>query len=75
MSVSKIKIDKDLLKKAKEYSVKAGYTSVEEFVNYIIEKEISKAEETESEEEVKKRLQGLGYISQRGETANKVTKV
>ena len=67
MSASKIKIDKELLKKAREYAAKAGYTSVEEFVSHIIEKEISKAEETESEEEeeeeVKKRLQGLGYIS------------
>ncbi len=63
MSVSKIKVDKDLLKKAREYAAKAGYSSVEEFVSYIIEKEISTAEETESEEEVKKRLQGLGYIS------------
>ncbi len=61
--MSKIKIDNDLLKKAKEYAAKAGYTSVEEFVSYIIEKEISKLEDTESEEEVKKRLQGLGYIS------------
>ncbi len=61
--MSKIKIDNDLLKKAKEYAAKAGYTSVEEFVSYIIEKEVSRVEETESEEEVKKRLQGLGYIS------------
>ena len=63
MSVSKIKVDKDLLKKAKEYAAKAGYSSVEEFVSHVVEKEISKAGETESEEEVKKRLQGLGYIS------------
>ncbi|MHC4267345.1 MAG: hypothetical protein ACYSTS_02660 [Planctomycetota bacterium] len=61
--MSKIKIDNDLLKKAKEYAAKAGYSSVEEFVGYIIEKEISKLDESESEEEVKKRLQGLGYIS------------
>jgi metal-responsive CopG/Arc/MetJ family transcriptional regulator len=60
MSVSKIKIDKELLKKAGEYAAKAGYTSVEEFVSHIIEKEISKLEEAEA---VKKRLQGLGYIS------------
>ena len=60
MSVSKIKIDKELLKKAREYAAKAGYTSVEEFVSHIIEKEISKLAEAEA---VKKRLQGLGYIS------------
>ncbi len=61
--MSKIKIDNDLLKKAKEFAAKAGYTSVEEFVGYILEKELSKAEDVESEEEIKKRLQGLGYIS------------
>jgi metal-responsive CopG/Arc/MetJ family transcriptional regulator len=61
--MSKIKIDNDLLKKAKEYAAKAGYTSVEEFVSHIIEKEVSRVDEAESEEEVKKRLQGLGYIS------------
>ena len=63
MSVSKIKIDKELLKKAGEHAAKVGYTSVEEFVSHIIEKEISRSEESESEEEVKKRLKGLGYIS------------
>ncbi len=63
MSGSKIKIDSDLLKKAKEYAAKAGYTSVEDFVSHIIEKEVSKLDESESEEEVKKRLRGLGYIS------------
>ncbi len=61
--MAKIKIDNDLLKKAKEFAAKAGYSSVEEFVGYIIEKEVSKIEEADSEEEVKKRLQGLGYIS------------
>ena len=61
--MSKIKIDNDLLKKAKEYAAKTGYSSVEEFVSHVIEKEISKLDESESEEEVKKRLQGLGYIS------------
>ncbi len=61
--MSKIKIDNDLLKKAKEYAEKVGYSSVEEFVSYIIEKEVSRVEEAASKEEVKKRLQGLGYIS------------
>ncbi len=63
MSGSKIKIDSDLLRKAKEYAAKAGYTSVEDFVSHIIEREVSKLDESESEDEVKKRLRGLGYIS------------
>jgi len=60
---SKIKIEKELLAKAEKYSKVAGYTSVEEFVNHILEKELSTFGEGDSEEEIKKKLQGLGYIS------------
>lgn len=59
----KIKIDKELYKKIKKYAEIAGYSSVEEFVNHALEKEIAKIEESESEEEIKKKLKGLGYIS------------
>ncbi len=59
----KIKIDKELYKKIKKYAEIAGYSSVEEFVNHALEKEIAKLEESESEEEIKKKLKGLGYIS------------
>ena len=60
----KIKIDKDLLVKVKKYSGIAGYSSPEEFVQHVLEREISKLEEGgDSEEEIRKRMQGLGYIS------------
>lgn len=59
----KIKVDKDLYNKIKMYSDIAGYSSVDEFVRHSLEKEIAKLEDTESEEEIKKKLQGLGYIS------------
>lgn len=60
---SKIKIDKELLSKAETYAEKAGYSSVEEFISHLIEKQISKPSESDSEDKIKKRLQGLGYIS------------
>jgi metal-responsive CopG/Arc/MetJ family transcriptional regulator len=60
---NKIKIDKDLLAKVKRYAEIAGYSSPEEFVTHALEKEIAKLEDADSEEEIKKRLQGLGYIS------------
>ena len=63
MFSSKIKIDKALLQKIKQYSEIAGYSSVEEFVTHALEKEIAQLEEADSEEEIKKKLQGLGYIS------------
>ncbi len=61
---SKIAIDKDLLLKVKKYSALAGYASPEEFVQHVIEREIAKFEEGGgSEEEIRRRMQGLGYIS------------
>ncbi len=60
---SKVKLDKDLLAKIKRYADIAGYSSAEEFITHALEKELSQLEGAESEEEIKKRLQGLGYIS------------
>ena len=60
---NKIKLDKDLLAKIRRYSEIAGYSSPEEFITHALEKELAKLEDASSEEEIKKRLQGLGYIS------------
>jgi metal-responsive CopG/Arc/MetJ family transcriptional regulator len=61
---SKLKLDKDLLEKVKKYAAIAGYSSPEEFVQHVLEKEIAKFEQDgQDEEEIKKRMQGLGYIS------------
>ena len=60
---SKVKLDKYLLAKVKRYSELAGYSSPEEFITHALEKEIATLEEADSEEEIRKRLQGLGYIS------------
>ena len=59
---SKIKIDEALLEKATRFASLAGYSSVEEFINHTLEKEIAKLEGADSEEEIRKRLKGLGYI-------------
>jgi len=59
----RIKLDKDLMARVKKYSDIAGYSSVEEFITHALEKELAKLEDAGSEEEIKKRLKGLGYIS------------
>jgi metal-responsive CopG/Arc/MetJ family transcriptional regulator len=59
----KIRLDRELYEKVKMYAEIAGYSSVEEFVTHALEKEITQFEDAESEEEIKKRLRGLGYIS------------
>jgi metal-responsive CopG/Arc/MetJ family transcriptional regulator len=63
MGKAKIKLDKDLLGKIKKLAQLSGYTSAEEFITHCLEKEIAKIEEADSEEEIKKKLKGLGYIS------------
>lgn len=59
----KIKLEKELFDRVRKFSDVAGYSSVEEFVTHILEKELSSVDESDSEEEIKKRLQGLGYLS------------
>ena len=60
---SKINLDKELMERLKKAADLAGYSSVEEFITHALEKELAKLEDADSEEEIKKRLQGLGYIS------------
>lgn len=60
--MSKIKLDKHLLARAKLVAEKAGYSDVEEFIAHIIEREIARYESDTSDEKVAERLRGLGYI-------------
>ena len=59
----KVKIEKELMEKIKRYSELAGYSSPQEFITHALEKELAVLEDADSEEEIRKRLKGLGYIS------------
>ena len=60
---TKVKLDSDLVAKIKRYADLAGYSSAEEFITHALEKELAKLADAKDEEEIKKRLRGLGYIS------------
>ena len=60
---SGVKLDKALVARAKRYADLAGYSSVEEFISHVLERELAKLDGSDSEEEIKKKLKGLGYIS------------
>jgi hypothetical protein len=67
MSSQKIKLEGELLEKAKQCAEASGYASVEEFVLHTIEKEVKRLLPSDqgggdSRKKVAKRLQGLGYI-------------
>src|SRR5688500_18891715 len=58
---SPIRLNAELLARLKKYSQASGYSSVEEFITHALEKELAHLEASESEEELRKRLKGLGY--------------
>ena len=60
---TKVKLEKSMVDKIKRYAEIAGYSSPEEFITHALEKELAQLEDADSEEEIKKRLQGLGYMS------------
>jgi hypothetical protein len=48
--------------KVKKCSEAGGYSSPVEFVEHVLEKELAKVEATASDEDIVKKLQGLGYL-------------
>ena len=58
-----VKLDRDLVRGSIALTALAGYSSREEFITHALEKELAKLEDAGSEDEMKKRLKGLGYIS------------
>ena len=57
-----IKLDKALYERVKRCADAAGYSSPQEFVEHVIERELAQIEDGASDEEITKRLQGHGYI-------------
>jgi metal-responsive CopG/Arc/MetJ family transcriptional regulator len=57
-----LKFDKNLMQRIKKCSELAGYSSPEEFVQHIVEKELARLEDAESDEEIVKKMKGLGYL-------------
>jgi hypothetical protein len=57
-----IKINKVLWSKVKKVAEAGGYSSPVEFVEHVLERELAKLDATASDEEIAKKLQGLGYL-------------
>jgi len=62
---NKVQIAPELYQKAKRLAKERGFSSVEEFIEDLLEKEVEKSNKgnKDDEEKVKERLRGLGYIS------------
>ncbi len=62
MSSIKVKIDKALYDRLAEMAKRAGYSSTDEFITHVLDREVSSLEQAGSDEKVEERLRGLGYI-------------
>jgi hypothetical protein len=60
---SRVKLEKRLVERARRCAPLAGYSSVEEFVSHAVERAVVELESAEDEDELKRRLKGLGYLS------------
>lgn len=58
----KIKLDASLYERLRKCAETAGYSSVDEFIHHTLEKAVASLEEANSEKDIEKQLQGLGYI-------------
>jgi len=58
----RIKLDRELYARLKSVAERGGYSSVDELVLHVLEKAAADLEQAQSEAEVRKRLQGLGYL-------------
>jgi metal-responsive CopG/Arc/MetJ family transcriptional regulator len=57
-----VKLNKTICERARRAAEAAGYSSLEEFIEHAIEKELANHEEPDSKEELMRQLKGLGYI-------------
>jgi hypothetical protein len=57
-----IKLDKEIFDRVKRCAEAAGYSSPKEVSQHVLEREVEKLEGAQSDEEIVKKLQGLGYI-------------
>jgi metal-responsive CopG/Arc/MetJ family transcriptional regulator len=57
-----LKLNSDLWKRVEQYAAAAGYSSPEEFVEHLIERELAGGETSEAAKEMERQLRGLGYL-------------
>ena len=60
---TRISIDSKLIARVLALADRAGYSSAEEFIIHVLEREVAHLEGAASEDELKQRLKGLGYLS------------
>ena len=58
----KIRVERTLHQRLARIAEVAGYSSVDEFIIHVLEKEAGRLDASQDDAEVEKQLRGLGYI-------------
>lgn len=61
-SKTSVKLNKALCDRARKIVEKVGYSSLEEFIEHAVERDLARLEQSESKEDLLKKLKGLGYL-------------
>jgi hypothetical protein len=62
LSKTTLKLNKTICERARRAAQAAGYSSLEEFVEHAVEKELANHEESLSKDDLVRKLKGLGYL-------------
>ncbi len=57
-----VKLNKSICDRARAVVEQAGYSSLEEFIEHAMERDLGRLEQADSKEELVKKLKGLGYL-------------
>lgn len=57
-----LKLDGELWKRVKHVAEAAGYSSPQEFIEHLLERELKKLENADSKDTLIEKLKGLGYL-------------
>ncbi len=58
----KIKIDKGLYEQLAEAAQRDGYSSTDELIHHVLEREVADLQEQQDSQQAEQQLRGLGYI-------------
>jgi hypothetical protein len=62
-SKTAVKLNRTLCDRARLQAQKAGYSSLEEFIEHVLERELAKQEDNPvTRDDVEEKLKGLGYL-------------
>ena len=62
LSKTAVKLNKAICERARQAAKAAGYSSLQEFIEHAVEKELANHEESLSKDELVRKLKGLGYL-------------